>query len=216
MLLWHCSKAKRWAEALGLTFETHTLRIFESQISFTSLFKRKIRWAWCWISSISPADWTHLALSGSEGFCGGEWVCWECRLTGLLPGKKIKLSFSSTGTPTVEAAQEKQKAELIPLWIRHTFFFFFSNSLPIASTSLRKTRISWHSQWDRFRGDGHPCGAGHACVSGAALWATATSQSRPFPYLFPYTAKWKVHDIAFLSTGVLDCSLVFSLKVIWE
>ena len=136
MLLWHPSKAKRCAEALGVTFGTHTLRLFESQILFTSLFKRKIRWAWHSIGFMSPPDCTHLAMSESEGFLGGEWDSWKHQAHKASARKKniaLKLGLSSTGIPTSEAAQGKQKAELIPFWTRHTFFF---NTLPTASSPL--------------------------------------------------------------------------------
>jgi len=64
---------------------------------------------------MSPADSTHLAMSESEGFLGGEWECWEHQAHKASARKKkttaLKLGLSSTGIPTAETAQEKQKIE---------------------------------------------------------------------------------------------------------
>ena len=66
---------------------------------------------------MSPPDCTHLAMSKSEGFLGGEWDCWEHqahKASARKEKKALKLGLSSTGIPTSEAAQEKQKAASIP------------------------------------------------------------------------------------------------------
>lgn len=127
MLLWHPSKAKRWAEDLGLAFGPHRSRIFEAVILFSSLFKREIWWAWHWISSSEPCG---VHTPGCvRGFLGGEWECWKHQAHRASASKKKKITsksgLSSAGIPTVEAAQEKQKAELIPFWTGQTFYFYF-------------------------------------------------------------------------------------------
>lgn len=99
-----------------------------------------------------------------RGFLGGEWECWKHQAHRASASKKkkkkitSKSSLSSAGIPTVEAAQEKQKAESIPFWTGQTFLFlFFFNPVPTASIPPRKPGAPPGPQLDRRTAEGPRC-----------------------------------------------------------
>lgn len=79
-----------------------------------------------------------LETLGSQGFCQEKKIV-------LIPG------LSSTGISTLEAAQEKQKAESISFGPGRLFLF---NPVPTASSPLRKTGASPGTQLDRLTAEG--------------------------------------------------------------
>lgn len=85
-----------------------------------------------------------LETLGSQGFCQEKKIA-------------LILGLSSTGISTLEAAQEKQKAESISFGPGRLFLF---NPVPTASSPLRKGGASPGTQLDRQTAERPFCGSG--------------------------------------------------------
>lgn len=124
----------------------------------------------------------------SEASLGENGSAGNTRLTGLLPAKKKKITsksgLSSAGIPTVEAAQEKQKAESIPFWTGQTFLFlFFFNPVPTASIPPRKPGAPPGPQLDRRTAEGPRCATRRESSPGCPRLCRELQQ-REIPDLF--------------------------------
>lgn len=225
MLLWHPSKAKRWAEDLGLAFGPHRSRIFEAVILFSSLFKREIWWAWHWISSSEPCG---VHTPGCvRGFLGGEWECWKHQAHRASASKKkknhFKIRLELCRNPNCRGCSRKAEGWIDPFldWADFLFLFFF-NPVPTASIPPRKPGAPPGPQLDRRTAEGPRCATRRESSPGCPRLCRELQQ-REIPDLFaafvyntqPNDKVKAVFLSVFLSARVFDGSC-FHRIISWK